>query len=277
MATRKAIVINIETSYVVDKDFIPHNLSLNCSINGVGDLKITIDNNWKRVIDKKIIINNEWKQVIDTCVLINGNWECETGPFYYITTPFEMYGKEHKYYANYNPEIIFSKSGPSTLKMYTTSDSLALGYIFASFNAANIDGAKLRVNWKADVESSSISSLLAVYDGVYDRSNDEDFPIESAIPSKGAGLLQTLAYIVGDHVTITEEIIDVSSAQLDMVTIMIRIGDAWIGRYGYIEVSEFVFLNNKDEIIASVDKSGSFIQEVSGTYADYGTWGVNGG
>ncbi len=72
---RRALPVNIETFYVVDKDFFQHNLSLNCSINGIGDFKIVIDNNWKQVIEKQIIVNNEWKQVTDTYVLINGNWE----------------------------------------------------------------------------------------------------------------------------------------------------------------------------------------------------------
>ena len=277
MAIRRAIAYNIETIYVVDKTTSSEGASLPIFINGLPDISIAISNLWKQVEEKLILVNGDWKPVVDMCVLLDGVWECETGPISILSTPFEMYGKEHKSSATYNPDISFLKSDSTTLKMISTSSSLGTGYIFASFKALAIDGLKLRVDWEADVNLTSMATSIYLRDGEYDRSSIEDFPSGSGLKSKGSGNLKTIAYITDSHVTTTIETIDTSLAQLDVVTIMIRIQDSWNGYSGDLYVSEFMFTDQNDNVIARVDKSGSFNEEVTGTYADYGTWGVTGG
>ena len=104
-----------------------------------------------------------------------------------------------------------------------------------------LNGKYVRFRWEGyQSYSPSTRHWVLIYDGSYDRSNDTDFPNGSGIPTKGQGLLQTLASKDATFAAETvDTLIDVSAGTEEYCTIFFRLSDAWSGQNLWQQIEWF--------------------------------------
>lgn len=192
-----------------------------------------------------------------------------------VYAPIQL--REHKYYASYNPNVIFTKVSDY---VDATSSTAGLGQanMFIVANREWLDGKYLRWKWRHIHYSTAYTRI---YDGEYSRDSEVDFPYGSEMISKGNGLLQILGSLTdtGSSAT-TDTLIDVSGGSEDNVTIFVLHSDGWSSQtletiIYWFEINEGA--GGADNLLKwDVNTAGtSLTMEQTGTYKDYGR--VDGG
>ena len=182
--------------------------------------------------------------------------------------------REHKLYAAYNPVFTFFKPSSSVVRIESSVASLGRGYCFIVCNRAWLNGKYLRFLWRGQGSYSSPSVYrVLLYDGEYVRSSDIDFPSGSGLPTKGNGLLQTIAAPAGifDWTT-TDVLINTSGGTQDKCTIFFQLADAWADTSLYIDI-DWVEINTGSGGAGKLydeQFTDAVAMELTGTYGDYG-------
>jgi len=186
---------------------------------------------------------------------------------------FPLQLREHKNEAGYDPNMTFSKPNDS-IKCYSNNASIGCGYAFASLPTDYLHGRKLKLTWQTNGGGVPMGFYARIYDGAYNRASDTDFPSGSDFPTKGAGLLQTIEDLTGDNASHTVTVtMDLSSAQLDTVTIMIWVYDGKTANASYFIITALDITDTSDNVLWSADLPGTLDMEVTGTLGDYGILG----
>ena len=173
----------------------------------------------------------------------------------------------------YYPDITFSKSDATTLRQSSTQGSIGTGWIFVTAPRTWLDGKYLRFRWRADREWVGICFSVVIYDGEYVHSNDSDFPEGSEIPTKGNGLLQTVAGIWDTFDwRIDDVLIDVSGGTEEKCTVFFRMRDGWNQYSMYMDIDWFEINTGSGGSGNLYDEqfTDSVTMEKTGSYGDYG-------
>jgi hypothetical protein len=205
-----------------------------------------------------------------TIYIYYGNSSATTTSNQFITGLAQL--KEHRW-ATFSPDIQFSKPSAGILRELSTTSSIGEGFIFWVVPKDWINGKYLRFHWVSSATYSSFPFDLLVWDGIYLRSSDTDFPDGAGIPMKGAG--EILKYEkTGTFDRIDDILINVSSAQYDFVTILFRIADSWSAQSGQLDL-DWVEVNTGSGGVGNIareDFNNSVVMELTGTYKDYGLY-----
>ena len=191
----------------------------------------------------------------------------------FMVAQFQVSLREHKNYAAYNPNWVYSK--PSSSKIRGTSSTPALGrsYFFVNVSREWLHGKYIRITWRGDYTAPTWGTQVYIYDGAYNRASDVDFPFDSGLLIKGNGLLQQGLMRTGDFSMRTEEFqVDVSGGSEDMVMIAIQSNDSWSGASGYYEV-EVLEINSGPGGVGTLYHEpfkAAINMERTGTFGDYG-------
>ena len=180
--------------------------------------------------------------------------------------------REHKNYATFTPVFTFSKSDASVLRMYTTNPSLGDGYFFVVVDRTWVNGKYVRWRWRSDLPST-LTAYVRIYDGAYDRSSDVDFPSNSAILSKGNGLLQDLATRDGPFAWQTiEGQASLGGGSEDNCTIFVILHDNQGGFSSYLDL-DWLEINSGAGGVGLFYRepfNGPVVMERTATVGDYG-------
>jgi len=190
---------------------------------------------------------------------------------------FKLQLRERKTYVTYNPIFVFSKpSGSSLLMNSFPNSSLGDGYIFAVLPKSAINGKKFKITWEGTASGANASFMVLIYDGIYDRKSNTDFPTNDNpwLPTKGAGLLQTLFFRTAAFGIVTETAtININTATLEYVTLFVWMDDGYISRNFSLTIYYLGILEQDNEVLFLADLAGTLTIELTGTYSDYGIIG----
>lgn len=182
--------------------------------------------------------------------------------------------REHKSYADYDPEIIFAKDG-SALKCTSTLASMGRGYIFHNVLRSYLNGKKVSITYETYSTHTEMPFDCKILDGSYDRTSDTDFPAGSEILSKGNGVLNTIYDVTGTNASsnVTTAVLDLSGGTETNVSIVLRIKDGWSVQSGWFKITKFEILDSGNNVLRrayfGTDES-SVDMEQTGTTGDYG-------
>ncbi|MBW7992774.1 MAG: DUF2341 domain-containing protein, partial [Planctomycetes bacterium] len=187
--------------------------------------------------------------------------------------------REHDFSSSDNPTITFSISSDRLFidDGGCCSSEGGNGYAFFVVPKSWINGKYLRWNWQGTASAGCcvISAVARIYDGTYDRTSDTDFPTNSALATKGNGLLQTLATRTANFGPTTEDVlVNVDSGTESEVTIFFSGADnTSSGRATYIDFIEVNTSSGGSGNLATVDFVGDNVtMEKTGTLGDYGIY-----
>jgi hypothetical protein len=166
-------------------------------------------------------VNEESPQIIETVRVlapVSGTWEMQVnvisigiqdeggdgdvaGAVRMVAYEFEQgerwQYREHKVYAQYDPDIVFTKESAGTMRTSIhglDDESMGRGYLFKVFAKTFIDDGDIKVTWQHSKDGPGTTvPLIQVYDGSYDRSSFSDFPTGNSLALKGGGSLASLA------------------------------------------------------------------------------------
>lgn len=189
--------------------------------------------------------------------------------------------REHDiYHPTYSPDIRFNHNdGASVLKVdsYEAGTySMGQGFCFIVLNRAWLNGKYVRFRWNGIGPTNLNYAYAQIYDGEYVRSSDTDFPFGAGIPTKGAGLLQTLATRKGtgsvEAFNTVDALINVSGGNQAKCTLFFLLTDAWSGQRIYINV-DWVEINTGAGGSGNLyveNFTATVVMEVTGSHGDYG-------
>jgi len=189
--------------------------------------------------------------------------------------------REHAIYRpSYSPDIRFLKPSSGVLRIdsyQAGTTSLGTGWAFVVVPRDLLNGKYIRFRWSGyfSYYQPRVIAAAYIYDGEYDRANNADFPEGAGIPTKGAGLLQTLAQknVGGSWGPETLDVLaNVAAGTQSKCTIFFLMGDGWVQQTVYLDIDWF-------EINEGAGGSGRFTlenfddvvkMERTGSYGDYG-------
>lgn len=183
--------------------------------------------------------------------------------------------REHKLYAAYNPDVSFIKQTATIVRAASTSAGMGKSYIFVVCDRAWLNGKYIRFNWEGGSSYSDPEALhiAKIHDGEYVRSSDTDFPSGSEIPTKGNGLLQTLASHGSIFANETQDVlVNVSGGNQTKCTIFFETRDPWNGQSIWLQI-DWLEVNTGSGGAGNLKSehfTASVTMEVTGTYGDYG-------
>jgi hypothetical protein len=168
------------------------------------------------------------------------------------------------------------------LSMGPGPNALGQVWAFVNVNRAWLHGKTIKWSWAASLGFEGgiggIGTLqyAFIWDGSYDRTDDDDFPAPSLFWNpliKGEGVLQTLASIgaqFGALNWVDEEVVaDTSAGTEEFCCIMFRCQDG-LGENSYsLSIDDFQILD-EGEIVVDEPFTAEVVMEVTGTDADYG-------
>jgi hypothetical protein len=298
---------NVTSSIVLSK----HTLTSSTSVQ-IMHLKYDADVTIVRFISADV--NYDWIVDIGDIVLcvssyrttpLDTNWnpDCDLAePFGFIdifdiVTVSSYYGKEyarappegvrfslreHSFYCpSYSPDIRFLKPSSGVLRIdsyQAGTSSMGYGAAFVVVPRDWLNGKYIRFNWSGYFSYSQPREGIArawIYDGEYDRTNDADFPEGASIPTKGAGLLQTLrvknTYGSWGPETV-DVLVDVAAGTEPKCTMFFLMGDGWYEQTVFLDIDWFQINQGPggDGTLAVENFDAAVIMERTGTYGDYG-------
>lgn len=182
---------------------------------------------------------------------------------------------------SYSPDIRFLKPSSGVLRIdsyQAGTSSMGYGAAFVVVPRDWLNGKYIRFNWSGYFSYSQPREGIArawIYDGEYDRTNDADFPEGASIPTKGAGLLQTLVVknTYGSWGPETVDVlVNVAAGTEPKCTIFFLMGDGWYGQTVFLDVDWFQINQGPggDGTLAVENFDADVIMERTGTYGDYG-------
>jgi len=194
--------------------------------------------------------------------------------------PLRFSLREHRRFSGYKCDIRFLKPSASVLRIdsyQAGADSWGWGWAFFIAPREWLNGKWLRWRWGGYFSSPNArkTSRVLIYDGEYDRTNDNDFPEFSDIPTKGNGLLQRVyeENVKGHWGMVTRDVqIDTSSGILDKCTVFFRMNDGWAYQTVYTDI-DWVEINEQSNGEGNLYRE-DFVDDVhmerTGTTKDYG-------
>ncbi|MFH1294468.1 MAG: DUF2341 domain-containing protein, partial [Candidatus Aenigmatarchaeota archaeon] len=188
--------------------------------------------------------------------------------------------KEHGTSASYDPDISFSDSPGTKIQASSTISSIGEGYVLMTVPKESINGRYLRWNWEGSTSLDSTSpgniASVTIYDGSYVRSSSADFPEGADMVTKGAGQLQS--WVKNTYGTwgpeTMDQLIDVSTAQNDVVTIRLDTIDSWAD-HTVLALSDWFEINRGARGLNNllrIDFNKAVSMETTGTLGDYGLY-----
>jgi len=189
--------------------------------------------------------------------------------------------REHGVYRpSYNPDIRFLKPSSVVLRIdsyQAGTGSLGAGWAFIVVPRNWLNGKYIRFRWSGYFSYSQPRVIAAayIYDGEYNRANDADFPEGAGIPTKGAGLLQTLALknVGGSWGPETVDVLaNAAAGTQSKCTIFFLMGDGWIQQRVYLDIDWFQINQAAGGTgrLAGENFDANVVMERTGTYRDYG-------
>jgi hypothetical protein len=165
--------------------------------------------------------------------------------------------------------------GNSRIQQHMNTGAISFGMMFVSVPKSYLDGKKVKLDWQGAYEWHW-PAQFTIMDGSYDGSSTDDFPQVAGewFAEKGAGELYN--YSTGDQFSFSREVrdtgvLDLSSSQLDDVTIFVRLGDYHNTYEGDLWVYDLQITDASDTVLNSVIKNGTFNITDDGHW-DYGTY-----
>lgn len=183
--------------------------------------------------------------------------------------------REHKIYAAWNPNWVYTKATSSILRGTTNDPALGRSHFVVNVSRAWIQGKYVRITWQGnyDAGAGSWGTRVVIYDGSYNVGSDVDFPSGSGPLIKGNGLLQTGLTKSGSFGMQTNEFqVDVSGGSEDMVSIMVYSNDSWNTFEGWYQV-EALEINTGAGGAGTLYREkfdAAIVMERTGTTGDYG-------
>jgi len=193
-----------------------------------------------------------------------------------------FYFREVKSFADYDPVFgCFIDYGEVLTAYAQWENTKGTFYIFVNFDRLQLNGKKIQVRWKVGAASPPpLPVFVEVYDGSYDRTNDNDFPENQSTPLlKGNGLLQTIFQqesTDGEWVETNIAEIDTSGGKESQCCLMFRFVDAWATMYSidseWLYIDWIKFYTNTGElwIVEDFDPPADILYEQDNTIKDYG-------
>ena len=189
----------------------------------------------------------------------------------------EVQLREHKTSADYNPNFSFSLDTEGNVVIYSTEGSVGNGYLFIVFPKNVLHGRRIRIRWKGEASYTANNYIIRVMDGAYDRTSDEDFPSGSGLPEKGAGTLYQVNHTsVFDWEVFTTDILDLTSAQYDYVTLFVYISDYHAAQWYRMRIAYIEVYDDNLGVIERYRFNNVYVpivMERTGTTGDYGVVG----
>ena len=211
-----------------------------------------------------------------------GHGNVDAIEYTYYPEEFGVQIKEFKTHAPYHPGINVTKQSGGLRIAGAGIGSLTL---FTSMPTEVMVGKKLKIDWYC-TRSYARDTYVRVFDGAYDRANRSDIPNLSStgitypyniFTLKGAGRL--FEYIDNGswaRHTYTSSIIDVSSAQLDDVTLSITLYNVNSGGSFTLDVYNIQIVESDDTVKSSLENNSSTFTYPPGNDGDSWTEAVYG-
>ena len=223
--------------------------------------------------------NEDYVTVLED-VIINTTFECVelnyTDLIILTNDTFQL--REHDRYVVQTPAITFSIFGDDELRYDSTMGGagIAKGFFYGDTDYLNDKYVRVRWLWTGTV-SNSYPLFFEVWDDIYNRGDDTDFPEGAEMPAKGAGNLYLYREGIGRNIWVTRDFLldlDGWGSTQDEVTIFLMLYDAWIGADvgGQIDWIELNTGAGGTGNIWTLDFTGTqdVVMEVLGTDGDYG-------
>jgi len=182
--------------------------------------------------------------------------------------------REHKSHPDYNPDYKFYPDARGGLVIESTTSSLGSGHLFFVVPKEVLHGRRIRVDWAGETDYSARTVYITVRDGEYDCSNDSDFPNGAGVPPKGAGVLFSWSRSIPfSRIINTTDIIDLTDATYDNVTVFITLNDGWIRYWFKLTIYSIEIVDDALGVIERYDFERCLpliSKYVSGAGRDYG-------
>ncbi len=178
--------------------------------------------------------------------------------------------REHDDSINFDPEFTFSNTGTDNiLRVDSSFNSIGNGFVFKTFDKADIIGKDIKITWANDRNGPGVTSGISirVLDGSYDRSDNVDFPLNGPVLIKGGGALDVFStFLVFSEQTDTLTA-SLTGSVLEEVTVFVLRRDGHLSTSNFLEVRsiEIVGLG-----LWSFENS-IITAEQTGTFGDFGT------
>lgn len=181
--------------------------------------------------------------------------------------------KEHKRYANYNPDFAFSKPSGSILRVGSTVASLGMGYAFFVCPSAWLNGKYVRWNYGGYLSRAFAYTVIhaRVCAGALNRASAVDFPANADVPNS---ILQDLAAesFSGTLSPVTRDVLVNITTSEPLCTVIFRLLDTWTAESVYMDL-DWVEVNEAPGGVGCVfreDFDGAITMESTNGLADYG-------
>lgn len=193
---------------------------------------------------------------------------------------FQMQCREHASVSAQDPDLVFALSADSlTIESQSPeNDCQGTGHIFKVFPRDLLHDVTVSVRWlKTDATNTKTRATLAVYDGVYHRWNNAQFPSAAPILAQGAGELCSTHKVGYFAWTTTDLDVDVSDAEKDQVTLFCSFKDSSADYGATLKVAWLRILDSAGSTVQELDIAGDYTAEVTGDpdTTDVGIWGVD--
>lgn len=194
--------------------------------------------------------------------------------------------REHQTSVDYYPNFLFSKPTSSVLRIdsYTAgAGSLGHGYAFIIIPRSFLHGKKITIRWNLyfsnPIDPRDLMLLRAgVFDTELHRAQTLAIkPIEDIFtnvyvthypaPLGVGGSARWLGWRID-----SSGILDLSSFSSNYVTLLIRLGDAWIGQTVMGDIDYLQIKDQNNNVLIEYHFNESVLMERTGTYEDYGLY-----
>lgn len=182
--------------------------------------------------------------------------------------------REHKSYGVGSPVFTFTKSDGTTARSTTTTSSMGDCYLFDDRSSASLNNTFIYLTWQGAYTYEAPTYWIEIYDGIYDRTNDTQWP-DGGWP---LGLPPPLwqrhendsATGIGSKVRRAYGPMVLNYTKTNS-TIIVRMVDSWSGQSGWLDVDRLQWYDTDNTtLLEDHHFVGTITMERTGTTGDYG-------
>lgn len=179
--------------------------------------------------------------------------------------------REHRSYAPVC-DFTFAKSDATTVRMSSTHGSMGDCYMITNRLSVDLNNTFFEITWQMDFSYEAPTAWIEVYDGIYDRSNNTQWPTGGWPLGLPPPLWQDSESDASIGVEVTKRYGPAIMAYTETnSTIVVRFWDAWSGHQGWLDVDKIVWIDtNNVTVLETHDFTGDVTMEVTGSDGDYG-------
>lgn len=181
--------------------------------------------------------------------------------------------REHDSYGPGASAFTFTKQDATTARQTSSSSSQGDSYLFTNRSSVLLNMTFIELTWQGDFSYVADTFTLQIWDGIYDRTNDTQFPAPGWPLGLPAGVLYNAAETdatLSSKITKSYGPMNLNYTQANC-TIIVRLWDAWSGQNGWLDLDRLRWIDtNNVTILEDHHFTGDVVMEKSGTNDDYG-------